>query len=178
MTERICVFCDGSSLNNGSKTKQRSGGIGVFFSDDDARNISEVVTTEKITNQVAELLACIKALYILKNDNFKGFVYIYTDSMYVINCIITYCKKWEKQGWVKEDKSPIENLELIKELYVLTKEMKVIYKHCKAHQDEPANKNSEEYKIWYGNNMADMLATAASKSVVTKPKTTKNKDNK
>ena len=175
MTERISVFCDGSSLNNSSKNKQRSGVIGVFFNDDDARNISEVINTEKITNQVAELLACIKALYILKNDNFKGFIYIYTDSMYVINCIITYCKKWEKQGWVKEDKTAIENLELIKELYSLTKEMKVIYKHCRAHQNEPSNKNSEEYKIWYGNNMADMLATNASKSVASKSIAAKKK---
>ena len=168
MTERICVFCDGSSLNNGSKTKQRSGGIGVFFSNDDARNISEVVTTEKITNQVAELLACIKALYILKNDNFKGFVYIYTDSSYVINCMISYCKKWEKQGWVKEDKTQIENLELIKELYNLTKTMKVIYKHVKAHTETPKDKNTEEFKLWYGNYMADALATNASKSVIKK----------
>ena len=105
MSEKTLVFCDGSSLNNNSKKGDRAGGIGVFFGDNDTRNISEVITLDKITNQVAELLACIKALYILKNDNYKGFVYIYTDSSYVINCMISYCKKWEKQGWLKEDKS-------------------------------------------------------------------------
>ena len=167
MTERISVFCDGSSLNNNvvSKNKQRIGGIGVFFGDTDSRNISEAITTDKITNQVAELLACIKALYILKNENYKGFIYIYSDSMYVINCITSYCKKWEKNNWVKEDKTAIENLELIKELYKMVKEMKVIFKHCKAHREAPLNKNSDEFKIWYGNQMADLLATNASKSV-------------
>lgn len=167
MADKIVVFCDGSSLNNNviSKNKQRIGGIGVFFGDNDARNISEALTTGKITNQVAELLAAIKALYILKNDNYKGFVYIYTDSMYVINCMVNYCKKWEKQGWKKEDKSDIENLELVQELYNLTKTSKVIYKHVRAHMDEPKDKKSDEWKHWYGNGMADMQATAAARSV-------------
>jgi ribonuclease HI len=168
MAERISVFCDGSSLNNNSKKGDKAGGIGVFFGENDARNISEAITSGKITNQVAELLAAIKALYILKNDNYKGFVYIYTDSMYVVNCMVSYCKKWEKQGWKKEDKSEIENLELIQELYKMTREMKVIYKHCRAHQEEPAKKDSDEYRVWYGNNMADMLATAASKGAMPK----------
>lgn len=166
MSQKTIVYCDGSCLNNNSKKGQRAGGLGVFFGDNDPRNISEVVTLDKITNQVAELLACIKALYILKNENFSGFVYIYTDSSYVINCMVTYCKKWEKNGWVKDDKSEIENLELIQELYNLTKSMKVIYKHVKSHQDPPKDKHSDEFKIWYGNQMADALATNASKSVL------------
>jgi ribonuclease HI len=169
MSEKIFVFCDGSSLNNNSKKGDRSGGIGVFFGEDDPRNISEVINNAKITNQVAELLSCIKALYILKNDNYKGFIYIYTDSTYVLNCNTTYCKKWEKNGWVKDDKSPIENLELIQELYKLTREMKVIYKHCRSHL-EPPKKGTDEYKVWYGNHMADLLATNASKSVISKKK--------
>ena len=168
MPGKISIFCDGSALNNNSKKADRAGGIGVFFGDDDQRNISEIITLAKITNQVAELLACIKALYILKNENYNGFIYIYTDSTYVINCIITYCKKWEKNGWKKDDKSEIENLELIQELYKLTKEMKVIYKHCKAHQEAPSDKKSDEFQIWYGNHMADYLATKASKSVNTR----------
>jgi ribonuclease HI len=167
MSERINVFCDGSALNNNSKKGERSGGIGIFFSDNDPRNISEIITTSKITNQVAELLSCIKALYILKNEHFKGFIYIYTDSSYVLNCNTSYCKKWEKNGWVKDDKTAIENVELIQELYKLTREMKVIYKHCKAHT-EPPKKGTDEYNIWYGNHMADMLATNASKSVIKK----------
>jgi ribonuclease HI len=163
MSEKIIVFCDGSSLNNNSKKELRSGGIGVFFGDNDSRNISEEITLEKITNQVAELLACIKALYILKNENFNGLIYLYTDSSYVINSMVSYCKKWEKNGWKKEDNNEIENKELMKELYNLTKSMKIIYKHVKAHKEPPENKSSDEYKIWYGNYCADGLATAASK---------------
>jgi len=170
MSQKIIVFCDGSALNNNSKKGLRAGGIGVFFGDNDPRNISEPITLEKITNQVAEILACIKALYILKNEHYTGLVYIYTDSSYVINCMVNYCKKWEKNNWKKEDKSEIENLDLIKELYNLTKTMKVIYKHVKSHQEPPINKQSDEYKIWYGNYCADGLATEASKSVDIKKK--------
>jgi len=166
MTDRITVYCDGSSLNNTAKKGNRAGGIGVFFGDNDPRNISEAITDDKVTNITTELLACIKAIYILKNENFKGFIYIYTDSMFVINCITTWCKKWEKQGWKKEDKSEIENLELVQELYNLTKTSKVIYKHVRGHAEEPTDKKSEAWKHWYGNGMADMQATAASRSVV------------
>ena len=81
MPGKISIFCDGSALNNNSKKADRAGGIGVFFGDDDQRNISEIITLAKITNQVAELLACIKALYILKNENYNGFIYIYTDKI-------------------------------------------------------------------------------------------------
>jgi len=165
MTDRIIVYCDGSSLNNTAKKGNRAGGIGVFFGENDPRNISEPITDDKVTNITTELLACIKALYILKNNNYKGFIYIYTDSMFVINCITTWCKRWEKQGWKKEDKSEIENLELVQELYNLTKTSKVIYKHVRAHMDEPKDKKSEEWKHWYGNGMADMQATAAARSV-------------
>ena len=45
MSQRINVFCDGSALNNNSKKGQRIGGIGVFFNDNDTRNISEVINT-------------------------------------------------------------------------------------------------------------------------------------
>ena len=165
MTDKAIVYCDGSSLNNTAKKGNRAGGIGVFFGENDPRNISEAITTDKVTNITTELLACIKALYILKNENFKGFIYIYTDSMFVINCITTWCKRWEKQGWKKEDKSDIENLELVQELYNLTKTSKVIYKHVRAHMDEPKDKKSDEWKHWYGNGMADMQATAAARSV-------------
>ena len=73
MADKIVVFCDGSSLNNNiiSKNKQRIGGIGVFFGENDPRNISEPITDDKVTNITTELLACIKALYILKNSNYK-----------------------------------------------------------------------------------------------------------
>ena len=50
---------------------------------------------------------------------------------------------------------------MIEVLYNLKNENIIIFKHIKAHQPEP-NKDSIEYKFWYGNHIADKLATNAS----------------
>jgi ribonuclease HI len=56
----INIYTDGSCINNGKKNS--SGAIGVFYSDNDSRNIAKVINEGKITNQTMELLACINAL--------------------------------------------------------------------------------------------------------------------
>ena len=60
--KELIFFTDGSTLNNQEKGKRR-GGVGVFFGKDDPRNISSPLKETKyfkVTNQVAELLACIR----------------------------------------------------------------------------------------------------------------------
>jgi hypothetical protein len=41
--------------------------------------------------------------------------------------------------------------------------MGVIYRHVSAHKTEPEDKESNEWKLWYGNDMADKLATDGAK---------------
>lgn len=90
MVDFINVYTDGSCFNNG-KTNAK-GSIGVFFGDGDNRNLSLIIDNMKITNQTMELIACIKALDLLKeNEN----AYIYTDSMYVKQCVTQWFKLWE-----------------------------------------------------------------------------------
>lgn len=148
----INIFTDGSCINNGKKNSK--GGIGVFFGDNDSRNISERLNCDKITNQVAELTAISRALDIV--INYKDIVYIYTDSSYCINIFVNWIKGWEKNNWKKKD-GAIKNLELIQEIYNKLKFMTVIFKHVKSHCKEP-NKNNSDYFIWHGNNQADILA--------------------
>jgi len=162
----IYVFTDGSSLNNQSKNSK--GGIGVFFKDNDNRNKSIKITpdiSKKVTNQIAELLACIYAIEtIISTENVKDkSIYIYSDSMYTINSMTKWAKNWEKNEWKKSTGKVIENLELIKKLYFYTINLNVRYKHVKAHKNEP-EKDSKQYFYWYGNHMADLLATTAAKS--------------
>ena len=40
---------------------------------------------------------------------------------------------------------------------------KIKFIHVNSHRPEPINKNSLEHRVWYGNKMADKLATTASK---------------
>ena len=71
-----------------------------------------------------------------------------------------------KNDWKKADNKPIKNLNLIKKLYYYTRNFQVIFlKHVKAHKTKPSDENSEEYRLWYGNFMADKLATDAAKRI-------------
>jgi len=165
----ITVYTDGSTLNNQYKG-HRKGGIGVFFNDDNIMNRSiELIESkkDKVTNQVAEIKACIVAIEtVLQHEkNFKSLL-ICSDSMYTINCITKWCKTWEKKGWTKSNGKIIENLELIKILYNYSNMYNIKYKHVKGHMSKPLL-DSPQYNDWYGNMMADKFATEASKSINT-----------
>ena len=88
----------------------------------------------------------------------KKEIIIYTDS------ITKWTKNWKKNNCKKADNKPIQNLELVKKLYYLAKNLKVGFKHVKAHTSSP-DKDSDEYFEWYGNYMADKLAVQASPSI-------------
>ena len=157
------VFTDGSSLNNGSKFKLQFGGIGVFFNRNEFSPICEPLTG-KVTNNIAELKACIRAIEFLisQKDFNNNHIHIYTDSEYTINCILKWGRKWEQNGWINSKKQEISNKDLIVKLYNYNKKYKLKFIHVKAHQPEPKNKESLEHKIWYGNFVADKLAQTAS----------------
>lgn len=157
------IFTDGSTLNNqNSKKGTAFGGFGgyIIYSNGEEKVYSEPLEGDKITNQVAELTAYKYGLNLIKEQNIKDFIYVYSDSMYVINIYTNWIKKWETDGWKKSDNKDIENLDLIKEIYNLIKEsnLKIFYKHVKAHQNKP-QEGTEEYFLWFGNNKADELAT-------------------
>ena len=159
------IFTDGSALNNQKGNQGITfGGYGVYivFSDGDEKCYSEPLQCEKVTNQVAELTAFKYGLELIIQKDIKDFIYIYTDSMYLINIYTNWIKKWEQDGWKKSDNKEIENIELIKTIYNLinSSKLKIFYKHVKAHRDPPP-KESKEYFLWYGNNKADELATYA-----------------
>lgn len=157
----ITIYTDGSCINNGKKDPY--GAIGVFYGENDQRNCGMAITDGKITNQTMELLACIEAL---SNIETNDIIYLYTDSQYVIRSMTEWVKKWESNNWLGANNKPIENLDIIKSLNELVKSKKVIFKHIRSHQDSPNDLNSNEYKHWYGNKMADELATKANKEYI------------
>lgn len=163
MSQKTVIFTDGSSKNNNKKGVKRYGGIGVFFGKDDPRNISEPLEG-KVTNQIAELTACIRGLEVLKENGHKGIVYVYTDSKYVIGCMTDWIKLWKQNGWKTKSKKSVMNKELVERLDQLTKECKAVYKYSPAHREEPEDKDSHKHFLWYGNNMADKLAVAGALS--------------
>jgi ribonuclease HI len=167
-TNSITIFTDGSSLNNGQKNKYQSGGIGIYI-EDTKECISEKLIG-KITNNIAELKACIKGIQVIMNrENYNNEVIkIYSDSEYVINSMTKWATTWKKNDWKKYDKKKgkveIKNKDLIIELYTLYNKYPITFIHTKAHGAKPSMQNTKEYKIWYGNYMADKLAVEASNS--------------
>jgi len=93
------LFTDGSTLNNqGAKKGCSYGGYGgyVLFSNGNEQVFSEPLEGEKITNQVAELMALKHGLEIVLPIvvKTKDLIYVYTDSMYIINIYTSWIKKW------------------------------------------------------------------------------------
>lgn len=165
----IWIFTDGATPANHSQNKDRKGGVGVFFGEDDERNISfGLVETDKfkVTNNVCELTACIKAIEKLLSTTIiiNKQIIIYTDSMYIVNTISSWAKEWASAGW-KKSGGKIQNLELIKKLYYYSLNLGIIFRHVDAHTIEPEDKTSKEWRLWNGNNNADKLAVFGAKKV-------------
>lgn len=91
-SEYIDIYADGSSYYDTNK-KIRFSGIGVFFGDNDARNISKIVNNRTngfaYNNNESEIIACIEGLKVVENINY--YVNIYTDSRLVIDLMNGNC---------------------------------------------------------------------------------------
>jgi len=154
----MIIYTDGACKNNNNKII-RKGGCGVFFGNNYMEhNISVKLDGPKITNQVAELTACILGVEKLISLNMTDNIIIKTDSMYTINCINIWFNGWKRNGWKKADGKPVDNLELIQKLHDYKMTFNIKFIHVRAHKEEPL-KDNPTYEDWYGNMMADKLAT-------------------
>ena len=179
------AFTDGSTIGNGGSNPK--GGIGVYFPgnfnlnnvslnfDDFKKENSEYVS-QKATNNITELLAISIAIQLITNRFKQTYpcrqleelrIILYTDSEYSINCITKWAVGWERNGWQKKTGKKtdreIKNLDLIKKLYKAYTTQRIKFVHVNSHTREPRNKSSVEWRIWYGNEMADKLARTAAK---------------
>ena len=161
------VFTDGSCRGNNTKNN-RYGGIGVFFSDDNPMNLSEPFRKSYIANNAIELYACIRAIeQVISNKEYRqnvSIINLVTDSRNVITYITKYCNKWKKYNWKKSSGEYIKNMKLVKKLHKLYCLHKVKFIHQSAHTSfsKQSDYSSNEFKIWYGNYMADKLSQEAS----------------
>ncbi|KAI9145668.1 ribonuclease H-like domain-containing protein [Paraphysoderma sedebokerense] len=142
---RITVYCDGSSLGNGKMGA--TAGLGVWFGDNDSRNISESLPGYPQTNNRAEILACIRAIETINsNEGFDCEILIATDSQYVIKMVTDY--RFRKSNQRMEDR--YKNMDLFEQLFKLVDERagkgEVKFQHVAGHAGI------------HGNEMADMLA--------------------
>ena len=164
----INVFTDGATPGNNKKLSSRLGGYGVFFEDNHPLNISQPYSIQPVTNNKCELEAIYQAIKtVVENEKEKFILHIYSDSKYCIDCFTKFCKTWESKNWVKVDGKQVLNVEQIKSIYEYVKHYPIFFHHVRSHKNEPSDIESKEYFLWYGNMMADKLATSAATSAAT-----------
>lgn len=148
--DSIKVFTDGACSNNGQENAKA--GIGIYFADNDIRNVSERIDGEQ-TNNNAELNAIVRVFDVCKNiiDKNKN-ITIYTDSKYSISCFMEWSNQWVDNDWKNKNGDVIQNKQVIIDGYNLFKKYKnVKLEYVKAHTN-----NMDELSV--GNRMADKLA--------------------
>ncbi|MCG6341242.1 ribonuclease HI [Vibrio fluvialis] len=148
----ICVYTDGSCLNNGSQSAQ--GGWSVVI-ENEVKQLRLSGRESATTNQRMELKAIIEGLKSIKATHKE--IHVYTDSAYAKNGCEKWRHDWKRFGWRKKsDKKPVENVDLWKELDALLEERKVRFYKVKGHSGHPQNE------------LADVLAVMASRGTVVK----------
>ena len=94
------------------------------------------------TNNRMELTAAIEALSALKEP---CEVQLYSDSSYLVNAFQQrWLANWQRRGWVKSDKKPVENKDLWLKLLDLTGVHSVTWNKVKGHADNKENNRCDE----------------------------------
>ena len=140
----MIIYTDGACSGNGSAAAV--GGFGVVILDDDENYIASYRKDCKgTTNNREELKAILYAqLHYGKSESTP---IVYSDSAYAVNTLTTWMWSWARNGWVKSDNRPPENLDIIKPFYEFwNKGYRVDLRKCAGHKGV----------IW--NEVADRLA--------------------
>lgn len=118
----IEIYCDGSAKNNGKDNSEGGYGICVLekIQEDEDRYILHKIEGKRTfgeTNNRNELNALLRALE-LSQTKYKDYqCIIYSDSAYCVNIFNEWIWNWAHRDWVRSKNQPIENLDLIKQLW-------------------------------------------------------------
>jgi ribonuclease HI len=154
----LIAFCDGSALNNGRRGA--AGGFAVVWPYHDAWNEWYALPKHPPpTNNRAEFSALIAALRRAGAEPSRP-LYVYTDSMLLVNTVTLWMSGWKARGWTKRDGSPVQNLDLVREIdrHIMARSGHLVLLHVKAHTGAPT------WEAHY-NQEADRLARWAAAKV-------------
>lgn len=145
-TEHV-VYTDGACRGNG-----RAGslaGVGVWWGNNDHRNISERCPGVQ-TNNRAELIAIIRVLETAPMSNTP--LRIKSDSQYSIKCVEEWLPNWIKRNWRSSAGAPVKNVDLVMYLSTLLdlrarSGQKIILEHVRGHRGEEGNEGADALAV-------------------------------
>lgn len=93
------------------------------------------------TNNMGELTAVLDLLR--QTAHLDDDLHIYCDSLYVINSITKWMPGWKRNGWVKKDRKPVLNVEIMKALDTAMSGRRVRFEWVKGHAGHPLNEQAD-----------------------------------
>ena len=131
----IKIYTDGSCLENPGN----GGWAAIIFINDE----KVVITGNKknTTNNQMELMAAIESLKKIPEGQE---VEIFTDSQYVKQGITDWIEKWIQNNWKTSSKQKVKNVELWKELNIVSKKHKIKWNWVKAHAGNTFNEEVDK----------------------------------
>lgn len=139
------VYTDGASSNNG-KLNARAG-YGVYWGDNDPRNVSARLPGERQTNQRAEASAVNHAL----EQSLQGneLLEIMTDSQYVIKAVTSWSKSWVANGWKSSSGGEVQNRDLFEKMLNLIEKRKgeVKFTYVPGHKGVDGNEKADRLAV-------------------------------
>jgi len=152
--KEIIAFTDGSCIKKGNIHKV---GWAVVFPHHQAFNKMGRLRDRFETNNRAEYTAFIEAIRTSNeiDPSHALPLIVYSDSELLVKTVNLWMRSWKQAGWIKHDKKPVKNLDLLVDIDNLMRQPRRIQIfHVRSHQ-----KTESFYSKW--NNYADRLAKEA-----------------
>lgn len=147
----LVCFTDGACSANGKANAKAS--YAVVWPNNDTYNFASRVPGPVQTNNRGEYHGFLQALRQADevNPTRDEILYVYTDSMLMINTFTKWVDKWKKNNWKKSDGEQVQNLDLVKEIDNLMTMRQTNMIHVRAHTKK------QDWKSIY-NDMVDKMA--------------------
>ena len=150
----IEIYTDGSAKNNGAENNCGGYGVCVIKHDNESDTDGRIVLLKasksiNTTNNREELKAIITALQLTQIQYKDEKCVIKSDSAYCVNMINDWIYQWNKNNWTRYKNQPIENLDLVKE----------IWEYLKIEWPNFTIEKVKGHNNILGNEVADYLAT-------------------
>ena len=111
----IEIYTDGSAKNNGAKNN--CGGAGICVMSAGKVRLTASHQEDNVTNNQMELKGLLYALHLAQTLYSYDLCVIKCDSAYCVNIFNSWINSWYQHGWTRGGNKPIENLDLIKQLW-------------------------------------------------------------